>query len=203
MDSGTTQTGRKASINRLDIIKAAISLVGPQRSIASLSLREVARQAQIAPNSFYRHFKDTDALAIAVIEEAGSSLRAIVRQARQLISERKSVVRSSVESFMNQLDEDPNYLPILLREGTVGSDAFQLAVRKQLHFFEQELQHDLELHNNQYQEKPIKNPKLVARAITRLVFAMGADALNMPHEERKKLIDDVIFMVKTILRGAV
>jgi len=33
---------------------AALKLVGPHRSISTLSLREVAREAGIAPNSFYR-----------------------------------------------------------------------------------------------------------------------------------------------------
>lgn len=193
--------GRKTSINRQVIIDAAIELAGPQRSISSLSLREVARQANIAPNSFYRHFKDIDELAIAVIEEAGGTLRAIIRDARSLISQEKSVVRSSVESFMNQLTQDKSYLPILLREGQVGSDAFQIAVKAQLSFFAQELQSDIEKFA-QLQDEPVLAPHLIAKAVTRLVFAMGSDALEMSEEDKALLIEDVIVMVKMIFRGA-
>ena len=52
--------GRKATITKEELFQAALHLIGPQKSIASLSLREVAREAGIAPNSFYRHFKDID-----------------------------------------------------------------------------------------------------------------------------------------------
>ncbi len=194
--TGINSNGRKASINRQLIIDAAIELVGPHRSIASLSLREVARQAHIAPNSFYRHFKDTNELAIAVIEEAGVSLRKIIREARQLISQEHSAVRSSVESFMKQLDHDQNYLPILLREGHVGSDAFKIAVNNQLQFFEHELEADLQ------KIATISASNLVAKAVTRLVFAMASEALVMTPDERKVLTEDVIVMVKMILRGA-
>lgn len=57
--------GRKATITKEELFQAALNLIGPQKSISSLSLREVAREAGIAPNSFYRHFKDIDELAIA------------------------------------------------------------------------------------------------------------------------------------------
>lgn len=44
--------GRRAVISREDLMAAAMELVGPNRSISTLSLREVAREAGIAPNSF-------------------------------------------------------------------------------------------------------------------------------------------------------
>ena len=65
--------GRKASISREDLIAAALKLIGPHRSVSTLSLREVAREAGIAPNSFYRQFRDMDALAVALIDLAGRS----------------------------------------------------------------------------------------------------------------------------------
>jgi len=116
--------GRKPVISREDIIVAALRLVGPHRSVSSLSLREVAREAGIAPNSFYRQFRDMDELAVALIDLAGQSLRQIIGEARQRARQDGSVVRGSVEAFMEQLRADDRLLHILLREGTVGSDAF-------------------------------------------------------------------------------
>ena len=66
--------GRKATITKEELFQAALNLIGPQKSISSLSLREVAREAGIAPNSFYRHFKDIDELAIELIDRAGGVL---------------------------------------------------------------------------------------------------------------------------------
>ena len=104
MTAGTP--GRKAVISRDDIIEAALKLAGPNRSVSSLSLREVAREAGIAPNSFYRQFRDMDELAVALIERAGQSLRQIIGEARKRARADRSVVRGSVEAFMEQLRSD-------------------------------------------------------------------------------------------------
>ena len=129
--------GRKPMISREDIIAAALKLLGPSRSVSTLSLREVAREAGIAPNSFYRHFRDMDELAVALIDMAGESLRQIIGDARQRATLEVSVVQSCTDAFMEQLRADDRLLHILLREGTVGSDAFKRAVERQLSFFEE------------------------------------------------------------------
>ena len=116
---------RKAAISRDDLLAAALKLVGPHRSLSTLSLREVTREAGIAPNSFYRQFRDMDELAVALIDLSGRSLRKIIGQARQRANTGRSVVQGSLETFMEQLRADDKLLHVLLREGTVGSDAFK------------------------------------------------------------------------------
>lgn len=193
--------GRRATISREDLITAALKLVGPHRSISTLSLREVAREAGIAPNSFYRHFKDMDELAIALIDQAGRSLRLIIGAARQRASIERSVIRTSVESFMEQLNTNEALLHILLREGTVGSLAFKRAVERELSFFEEELCADL-IRLGQIKNAPLYEPALVAKGMTRLVFAMGATALDLPHERHAEIIEPTVIMLRMILTGA-
>lgn len=192
--------GRKATITRDDLIDAALKLVGPNRSVSSLSLREIAREAGIAPNSFYRHFRDTDELAIALIDLAGRSLRRLIGEARHRATEGRSVVRSSVEAFMEQLDAEPKFLHILLREGHVGSDAFKQAVERELQFFEDELREDLTrlgaLHGT-----GIHQPALAAKAITRLVFAMGATAMDLPAASKTEIANQTEAMLRMIVVG--
>ncbi|MEW2874777.1 TetR family transcriptional regulator, partial [Pseudomonas aeruginosa] len=84
-------------------------------------LREVAREAGIAPNSFYRHFKDIDELAIELIDRSGVVLRQILHEARIKAVRQSSIIRSSVEVFIEQLDADEGNLSLLLREGYTGS----------------------------------------------------------------------------------
>lgn len=193
---------RKASISRDDLLAAALRLIGPHRSVSSLSLREVAREAGIAPNSFYRQFRDMDELAVALIALAGQSLRRIVGAARHRADQsNRGIVRGSVQTFMEQVRADDRLLHVLLREGTVGSDAFKHAVDRELTAFEDELRHDLV----RFAEKeglPLHQPALVARAITRLVFAMGATAVDSPPERDRELIDQLSTMVTMILSGA-
>lgn len=192
--------GRRAVISREDLIAAALKLVGPHRSVSTLSLREIAREAGIAPNSFYRHFRDVDELAVALIEEAGAALREIIGQARKRAVTGQSVVRGSIESFMEQLGADEKFLHLLLREGTVGSQAFKEAVETQLQFFEEELCTDL-VRLARAKGTGIHRPELVAKAITRLIFAMGANVVELPPEGRAQAAQEMVVMVRMLLLG--
>lgn len=200
-ESGRPQRGRRATISRDDLIAAALKLVGPHRSVSTLSLREVAREAGIAPNSFYRHFRDVDELAVALIEEAGTALRKIIGGARTRAVTGQSVVRGSIDSFMEQLNADEKFLHMLMREGTVGSPAFKRAVETQLEFFEEELCTDL-IRLAKANGTGILEPHLVAKAITRLVFAMGATVMDLPEEQRADVAEEMIVMIRMILLGA-
>ncbi|MCD9027551.1 HTH-type transcriptional repressor FabR [Luteimonas sp. BDR2-5] len=199
--AGDDQNGRKPGIVREDLIAAALRLIGPHRSVSTLSLREVAREAGIAPNSFYRQFHDMDELAVALIDLAGESLRRIVGDARKRAVSGRSIVRGSLETFMERLRADDKLLHVLLREGTVGSDAFKRAVDRQLLFFEEELQADL-VRIAAAQGLAFHRPDLVARAITRLVFAIGGTALDLPPERDDALIDELAQMIRMLLRGS-
>ena len=193
--------GRRPSITREDLIAAALALLGPNRSVSTLGLREVTREAGISPNSFYRHFRDIDELAVTLIDRAGSSLRTVIGQARRRASSGRGVVRSSVEAFFDRLRADDKFLHLLLREGLAGSDAYKQAVDAQLRFFEEELQVDL-VRLAEATGIPLHAPELVARAITRLVFAVGASAMDLPPGHDRQQIDELTTMVKMIVTGA-
>lgn len=193
--------GRKASISREDLLTAAMRLIGPNRSVSTLSLREIAREAGIAPNSFYRQFRDMDELTVALIDLAGRSLRTIIGSARRRATSGQGVVRGSVEAFIEQLRADDKLLHVLLREGSAGSDAFKRAVERELRFFEDELRTDL-VRLALADDKPLHDPALVATAITRLVFAMGAMAMDTPPERDAELVERLSGMVRMILEGS-
>lgn len=193
--------GRKATISKEELFQAALNLIGPEKSIASLSLREVAREAGIAPNSFYRHFRDIDELAIELIERAAVALRQILHHARLKASLDTSIVRSSVEVFIEQLDRDEGFLSLMLRESHTGSDSYKEAVEKQLNYFQQELQEDL-IRLEALHHRVMYHPDLAAKAITQLVFVMGAKVINLPPEQRQDMAEQTITMIRMILVGS-
>lgn len=193
--------GRKATITKEELFQAVLNLIGPQKSISSLSLREVAREAGIAPNSFYRHFKDIDELAIELIDRAGIVLRQILHEARLQASRQNSIIRSSVEVFIAQLDADEGNLSLLLREGYTGSKSYKQAVERQLNYFQQELQDDL-IRLERLNNKKLFHPDIAAKAITQLVFNMGANVIDMPAEDRKEIAEQTMIMIRMILEGA-
>ena len=201
MKTPVRSVGRKATITKEELFQATLNLIGPQKSIASLSLREIAREAGIAPNSFYRHFKDIDELAIALIDRSGLVLRKIIREARLQASMQQSIIRSSVEVFIQQLDADEGNLSLLLREGYTGSTSYKAAVDRQLNFFQQELQEDL-IRLEQMNDSKISHADLVAKAITQLVFNMGARVIDIPSEQRMEVAEQTMIMIRMILEGA-
>lgn len=191
----------RPAITREDLLHAALGLLGPNRSVATLTLREVARAAGIAPNSFYRHFRDVDELAVALIEEAGRTLRQVIGEARRRAGSEASVVSSSVDVFMRQLQSERQWLHVLLREGAVGSEAFRAAVEQQLTFFEGELREDL-VRIAAERGHTVQEPDLLARAITRLVFTMGAMAADRPVAEHAEIGGQVKVMLRMLITGS-
>jgi hypothetical protein len=127
-------------------------------------------------------------------------LRQIIGEARQRATSEHSVVQGCTDAFMEQLRADDRLLHILLREGTVGSDAFKQAVERQLNFFEEELRLDL-IRLAEIKKTGLYEPALTAKAITRLVFAMGATALDLPEDRHAELTGQIVLMVRMIIVG--
>ena len=88
---------------RRALMDAALALLSADRGFGSLSLREVAREAGIAPTSFYRHFAELDELGLALVDEGGVALRQLMRQARKRIARDGSAISTSVDTFMEYL----------------------------------------------------------------------------------------------------
>jgi len=139
---------------------------------------------------------------VALIDLAGSSLRQIIGQARRrALRAERSVIRTSVETFMEQLRADDKLLHVLLREGMVGSDAFKAAVERELSYFEDELKVDL-IRLAAADGATLHEPALVSKAITRLVFAAGATAMDLPPERDPELVEQLSTMLRMILTGS-
>jgi AcrR family transcriptional regulator len=186
-------------LTRRTIIDAAFRLLSADQSYANLSLREVTREAGIAPTSFYRHFKDMDALGLTLVDEAGLTLRQLMRQARARIEEGGgSVVKTSVSTFMEFVETNGNEFRLLLRERSGTSKSFRLAVQRELQHFVEELSDYIEAktsanHVTAYYE---------ADALVTLVFNSGADALDLTTSKRLLLADKVVQQLREGAKGS-
>lgn len=188
---------QKEKTRRL-IIDAAFHLLSQERSFSSLSLREVAREAGIAPTSFYRHFTDMEELGLTLVDEGGVALRQLMRKARQRIRDKSSVISTSVETFMEFIYDSPYVFRLLLHERTGTSLAFRRAVSRELQYFVVELADYIQ----QMQGYPAEDAKLQSDAMVILVFNAGAEALDSSPAERKLLTVKAITQLRYIARGA-
>jgi len=183
---------------RRTIIDAAFRLLSQERSYSSLSLREVTREAGIAPTSFYRHFEDMEELGLTLVDEGGVALRQLMRKARQRIRDRGLVIATSVETFMEFIHSSPHVFRLLLRERSGTSLAFRKAVSRELKYFVVELA-DYIQHTQDY---PAQAANIQAEAMVILVFNAGAEALDSNAAERKLLTDKAIIQLNLVAKGA-
>lgn len=183
---------------RKAIIDAAFSQLSAEKSFAGLSLREVSREAGIAPTSFYRHFADMDELGLTLVDEAGLMLRQLMRQARQRIEKDGSVIRTSIETFMEFVTQNSNVFRLLLRERSGTSAAFRSAVAREIQHFCAELADYL--HKSTH--CPEERARLQAEAMVTLVFHAGADALDATEEQCHYLTVRTIMQLRWLAHGA-
>ncbi|GAA5110001.1 HTH-type transcriptional repressor FabR [Orbus sasakiae] len=183
---------------RRSLIDAAFNQLNAEQGFASLSLREVAREAGIAPTSFYRHFRDMDELGLAMVDESGLTLRQLMRQARKRIEKGGSVIQTSVTTFIEFIDNNPKVFLLLLRERAGTSAAFRSAIAREIQHFIVELADYLDNANNM----PRRYNEAQAEAMVTIVFNSGADAIDFEPEQKQKLIDNLIFQLRMLSRGA-
>ncbi len=183
---------------RRTIIDAAFRLLSQERSYSSLSLREVTREAGIAPTSFYRHFEDMEELGLTLVDEGGVALRQLMRKARQRMRGHGLVINTSVETFMEFIHNSPHVFRLLLRERSGTSLAFRKAVSRELQYFVVELA-DYIQHTQSY---PAEAAKMQAEAMVILVFNAGGEALDSNAAERKLLTEKAITQLRFVAKGA-
>lgn len=183
---------------RRSLIDAAFNQLNAEQGFVSLSLREVSREAGIAATSFYRHFRDMDELGLAMVDESGLTLRQLMRQARKRIEKGGSVLQTSVTTFIEFIDKNPKVFLLLLREKAGTSSAFRSAIAREIQHFIVELVDYLDSANSM----PRYYNEAQAEAMVTIAFNAGAEAIDLDTMKRQKLIENLIFQLRMLSRGA-
>jgi AcrR family transcriptional regulator len=196
-----TRAERKQA-TRHAVIDAALKL-SAARGFSSLSLRGVAKEAGIAPTSFYRHFATMDELGLALVDEVGMSLRQLVREARRRVDDgaNGNVIRASIQTFMSYVEKNENLFRLLLGEGSGSPAHFRQAISKEIQRFTDDLAEDL-IREAEVIGRPIAHVHHAAEAMVTVTFNLGASSIDFPREERLAVIERIIVEVRMIMRGA-
>lgn len=187
---------------RRAIMEAALKQIGQDKAFSNLSLREVAREAGIAPTSFYRHFQDLDELGLALVDEAGVSLRQLMRKARKRIAQNGgTAIRTSVETFLEFLHSNPNLFRLLLREKAGISVELRQAIQREIEHFVSELTEHLDAQAKMRGQSLFRHD-LVAQAMVTIVFNQGADALDQSKAQKKLIGEEMIMQLRMLMLGS-
>lgn len=184
---------------REKLMNAALELAATTRSLASLGLREVARQAGLNPNTFYRHFKDFDELGVAMLDELGDELRGGLRERRMRpaakgfrlsdmsnpaegLAQAQALARESVGLVLDFVMEHREAYIVGIRELHGTSPVMRKAMRDMLEGIAQDMTEDL---LGVLKLPGVEHDELleIARVIVRQMVFFSMDYLEEPSRQ--------------------
>ena len=186
------------------LMEAALRLMSQGRSFTGLGLREVAREAGVVPTAFYRHFRDMDELGLALVEEGGTTLRRLLREARRAGMPLSDVIRNSVRIYQSYLAEHPRQFLFVASERSGGSPVIRAAVRREVDHFANEMAQDLrEL--KYLPHLSMETLQLLCGLVVKVMLSAVADILDLPPNQprvEQELVDNFVRQLRLIFLGA-
>jgi len=186
---------------RHKLMDAAAAELASGRSFDTLSLREVAKLAGIAPTSFYRHFHDMEGLGLALIEEHGVGLVTLMHRVREQASEGRSVIRASVETLFDYIFSNQGISRMILQESMARESAFRKAAETLFVTMSSDLA-DFLVWDAKRRGVPLSHPQLAANSAVAILFTTGIALLSTPVGDRDRHIEAAIVQLRMIMRGA-
>ncbi|MER7376083.1 TetR family transcriptional regulator [Streptomyces lanatus] len=123
---------------RQALLDAALGLLEDQ-SLSSLGLREVTRAVGVAPTAFYRHFRSTADLGVALVEEALGSLHPMIRTIVSSAGDSDQRIERAVELIDRHVQTHPAHVRFIARERHGGVQSVREAIQGQLARFAEEV----------------------------------------------------------------
>ena len=186
---------------RQKLMDAAAAELASGRSFDTLSLREIAKLAGIAPTSFYRHFHDMEGLGLALIEEHGEGLLTLMHDVREQASEGRSLIRASVETLFEYIFSNQGMSRMILQESMARESVFREAAERLFAVMSKDLAEFL-VWDAEKRGVPMSHPELAANSAVAILFTTGIALLNTPEADRDRHIEAAIIKLRMTMRGA-
>ena len=173
---------------RQALLDAALGLLEDQ-SLSSLGLREVTREVGVAPTAFYRHFRSTADLGVALVEEALGSLHPMIRTIVSSSGDSDQRIERAVGLIAQHVATHPAHVRFIARERHGGVQSVREAIQDQLARFADEVKvalvkdpvsegwndDDLLMLANLYVDQML------------MTASLFLDVLDAPEEERRRV----------------
>jgi AcrR family transcriptional regulator len=172
---------------RQALLDAALGLLEEQ-SLSSLGLREVTRAVGVAPTAFYRHFRSTADLGVALVEEALGSLHPMIRQTVSPTDSDQRITRA-VELIARHVETYPAHVRFLARERHGGVQPVREAIRAQLARFAEEVKAELakDPESNGWNDSDLLMLAHLYVDQMLITASLFLEALEAPDEERERV----------------
>lgn len=195
--------GEQKQRTRQHLMESALRLMDAGRGFASLSLREVAKEAGLVPAAFYRHFDSLDQLGLALVEECGVNLRRMLREARRQGLQPTQILRSSVQIYHNHvLQHRLHYLFAAGARG--GAPEIRKALRIEESHFANEMAQDMR-DLGLLPALPMESLQMICRLVVTTMMNAATDILDLPAgnpQQESELIENFVRQLRLIFLGA-
>ncbi len=194
----------RKDLTRGTLLQAALTLMGEGRSFTSLGIREIAREAGVMPNAFYRHFRNTDELGLGLVEEVGVSLRRLLREARQVGPAQGEALRRSVQVYHQYVKDNRLLFLFISSERAGGSRILRLAIRNEVNHFTHEMAQDFRL-LGVYKDMPSAALQMICGLIVNTMLAVAPEILDLPPDQpilEAEMAENFVQQMRVILLGA-
>lgn len=209
-DSGTlrrqdvlTRSERK-DLTRSSLLAAALHLIGEGKSFTSLGIREIAREAGIMPNAFYRHFRNTDELGLALVDEVGITLRRLLREARQVDPASGGMLRRSVQVYYQYVQQNRLQFMFISGERSGASRILRLAIRNEVTHFTNEMAQDFR-RLGLYPTLATASLQMICGLIVTSMLAVATEILDLQAGQpllEAEMLDNFVRQLQIVLLGA-
>jgi TetR/AcrR family transcriptional regulator, fatty acid biosynthesis regulator len=182
------------------LIDAALRLAARDGiALTSLGLRELAREADLNHNTFYRHFESLDELGAAAAEAVVAQLSASMEAIRRSVVREGDATVRAAEFFLDFAREHPEVIVVGLRELHSAKSPLRAAMKKVLQDIAQDSADQMQslgLVAGLSREGLVE----ASSAITYYIWYRSLDAIERPRQ-RKLIRDEIVAFIRSQFLG--
>lgn len=185
---------------KLKLVQAALRLITETRSLTSLGLRELAREAGLNPNTFYRHFQNLDEFGLQVLDYIAEDMKAGVRQLRQMAASSEQASHETVAFVYHYFLANPAATTVAVRELHGPSAVLRQALEAQLDASAREMAEDI-LERRLVAGVAAETIHEISRMTIRYILFRAMDYIEKPHQ-RESIQQETERFINRQFRGA-
>ncbi|MBO6849112.1 MAG: TetR family transcriptional regulator [Marinobacter sp.] len=185
---------------KLKLVQAGLRLITETRSLTSLGLRELAREAGLNPNTFYRHFKNLDEFGLQVLGYIAEDMKSGVRELRRMAASSEQASHDTVTFVYRYFQSNPAATTVAVRELHGPSPLLRRALEAQLNASAREMAEDI-IDRQLVSAVPPETIHEISRMTIRYILIRAMDYIEKP-EQRESIQLETERFINRQFRGA-
>lgn len=182
------------------LLDAALKLAWQGTGFASMGIRELAREAGLNHNTFYRHFRDLEDLAQSVASELAANFMLSMKKVRAGSAKHVDATVGAAQLILDFVQKDPAPFVVGLRELHGGSPNIRRILRRVLEDIAVDSVDQITSMNLAPGLPPEALLK-VTRPVTYYMLYKSVECLDQP-EQRDEIADEIVTFIRQQFLGA-